>query len=760
VFLNPTTLLGLGLVSIPIIIYLINRHRYQKRRWAAMEFLLRAIRRNQRRLQLQNLLLLLVRCAIIALLVTAIARPVLRRSAISILPGASQNWVLCLDQSFSMGYREESRTLFGQAKETIAQMFDGIIKPGDLVAVMTFGVDPRVIVPPTRVNDDARARILREVEDIRLAATGMDLGASFTVLDEVASGILSPARMPEPKQIVLFSDFQRKDWLRGEGPRDPTILPIMDKIQKEGGGFLAAKLSPADTRSNVAITNLEVTPALVATDVWVEVRASLTNFGKDEASNIDLTIEVDRNTEDASVEPQLGDVVRVPAGETVTRILPYRFSTAGGHTIAAELRSDGLAIDNRRFLVLDIDESIKVLLVDGEPATEALDRETFHIEAALEPEDDSLGAAGRFSPFETRTVTVDQLAEVSWSEYAVVVLANVGELPLDKLDELAAYVRSGGALMVFLGPGVRPEFYNEHFRKDEAQKMLPVPLTQVHGDKKYPVHLEIADADHPLPRYFEERKDATHLDGPLIPFYMYQRLGPIPEDMPGVRVSFRYTDSERSPAVIDNAYGEGRVLWVTSTADQEWNELSAWPDFVVFLYESISYLTRFGLTSSNLGIGETFRKTYPVSRYASEVMLLAPEAEAQELERARNMRKVMKGLPGGNEFEIVHEETDVPGLYRLDLLRPNSPGADTTEHFAVNVSTEESNLDSMKDDDFQAAYESFRYRAFDATERLRAVRGEEELLAGRELWKHFVWIVLGLAVAETVLACYFGRKTA
>ena len=74
-FVNPALLGFLALGLIPIIIYLINRQRYRRRPWAAMEFLLRAMKRHQRRLRLENLLLLLIRTLAVLLFVFAMARP-------------------------------------------------------------------------------------------------------------------------------------------------------------------------------------------------------------------------------------------------------------------------------------------------------------------------------------------------------------------------------------------------------------------------------------------------------------------------------------------------------------------------------------------------------------------------------------------------------------------------------------------------------------------------------------------------------------
>src|SRR6201996_5706512 len=67
-FLNPGFLAaGAALISVPIIIHLINRLRFKRIRWAAMEFLLKAQKRNRRRLVIEQLLLLALRCFLVAL---------------------------------------------------------------------------------------------------------------------------------------------------------------------------------------------------------------------------------------------------------------------------------------------------------------------------------------------------------------------------------------------------------------------------------------------------------------------------------------------------------------------------------------------------------------------------------------------------------------------------------------------------------------------------------------------------------------------
>ena len=60
-FANPALLYGLAAASVPIIIHLLNRRKFREEPWAAMRFLLAAIRKNSRRIRIEQWLLLAVR---------------------------------------------------------------------------------------------------------------------------------------------------------------------------------------------------------------------------------------------------------------------------------------------------------------------------------------------------------------------------------------------------------------------------------------------------------------------------------------------------------------------------------------------------------------------------------------------------------------------------------------------------------------------------------------------------------------------------
>src|SRR3954470_4340847 len=96
----------LAAAAAPLLIHLWSRHRYREAPWAAMQFLLAAMRKNARRLQLQQWLLLAVRTLIIVLVVLAVAEPYGEH----LLAGdtaAPVHKIIVIDASYSMDYRGE-----------------------------------------------------------------------------------------------------------------------------------------------------------------------------------------------------------------------------------------------------------------------------------------------------------------------------------------------------------------------------------------------------------------------------------------------------------------------------------------------------------------------------------------------------------------------------------------------------------------------------------------------------------------------------
>ena len=76
--LNGLLAFGAAAFTVPLIIHLLHRSRYQTIEWGAMHLLQASKNLNSRRIQWQQLLLLLLRCALPVLLALAMSRPLLQ----------------------------------------------------------------------------------------------------------------------------------------------------------------------------------------------------------------------------------------------------------------------------------------------------------------------------------------------------------------------------------------------------------------------------------------------------------------------------------------------------------------------------------------------------------------------------------------------------------------------------------------------------------------------------------------------------------
>ena len=130
-FVHPGLAFGAALAAVPLLIHLLNRQRHRPMEWAAMRFVLAAYKRTRRRAQIENLILLLLRMAAVALLALAIARPFIGKdSPLAPLTESRQELVLVLDGSASTGYREGVASVRERIVEDRNRFFGGGVASG------------------------------------------------------------------------------------------------------------------------------------------------------------------------------------------------------------------------------------------------------------------------------------------------------------------------------------------------------------------------------------------------------------------------------------------------------------------------------------------------------------------------------------------------------------------------------------------------------------------------------------------------------
>src|SRR4051812_34230926 len=153
-FLNLALLGGVAALAIPIIIHLFHKSRFVVVKWGAMHPLESVIRVNQRRIKIEQLILLIIRAALPALLALAMARPVWKGMQ-KLLGETKTSTVVLLDNSYSMEASRAGQSNFAIAKEEAARMISNLRRGSEVQVVLMGEGGAAMLDAPTY--DTARA---------------------------------------------------------------------------------------------------------------------------------------------------------------------------------------------------------------------------------------------------------------------------------------------------------------------------------------------------------------------------------------------------------------------------------------------------------------------------------------------------------------------------------------------------------------------------------------------------------------------------
>ncbi len=733
-FVNPGMLAGLALVAAPILIWLFNRVRFRQIEWAAQTFLLRALRRSQKRLRIENFLLLLLRCLVLACFVLALARPRFQPLVRTDETDARRNVVILLDTSYSTSYQigsDATQTVHEKEKRAAKDLVRQL-RPVDRVSIVAFDEQARkVYATPRSVDSRTQREILDEIDSLpetQVTARGTDYAAAFHLLPDVLKrfdvgpdGQPLPSELPpSPKSIFLLSDNQRSGLLQNGALRDPTIKGMAEDVKKLGATIFVVDCG-ADEPKNAGVVSLETREPIVGTNLPCYIECTVRNFGtvapargvKGEALS-GLTLEYYIDGADAPVKAVSLDLLP----EEVRQLEPLRyvFHDKGAHRVRVSLKSDALQMDNERSLVIDVRDAVEVLLVDGEPKSEKWESETSFLQKALDPYGDASLGKELIHP---EVVPEPAFPAGNLRKYDLIVLANIVSLPDDHVAALETYAREGGAVVFAMGGLIDRDHYNDKLWR-HGTGIFPCSLGDVKGTTtsdrpgdRDPNAAEwvfaLADAEHPALSVFAEEDMKPILRTPSVYRFIEAkdltvatdkgrptqaavplRFVPRPPDIPessgtGAKPAEMSHDQvlEGAPALVEKAFGRGRVsAYLTSLGwhrDQPWTNTVSYPMYVVLWRQLALELARSSRPKRNIMIGDRFERV--IDEYAKTVEVIDPLGN-KEAFRPEN-------LEGRDQYLIVFPptaETRVGPAGSSELARaPDSGGVDKPGLYEVRL---------------------------------------------------------------------------
>jgi hypothetical protein len=789
-FANPAMLLGAFAITAPIALFLLNRFRFRTVEWAALIFLERAFRRQKRRLQLENLILLLIRCLILILLALAMARPTIRGDVPVDEEEASRNVVLLLDTSFSTGYQVGSteddtvrRRSLRAAKDLVAAL-----KNGDRVNVVAYDETVRVLyASPVLISDGTRKSVLTDLEEaheLEASQRGTDLGEALHVLPRVLRPFdFDPSGMPPPegapplkKTVFLLGDAQRLGFLDGKGQLiDKSLANTAAEIKQLGGALLLVNCGAVDP-VNVTVSRLETREPVVGRGLPCHIQVSLTNASALPLKDLTVEYYVDAPPGPRRAPQKMVSVGLGPESEVTPDPLRYVFRKAGLHRVEVRVKSDALQIDNSRHLVIDVREEVRVLLVDGENRDEdSWESETDFLKAALEITDQAEGKRGLIR---TTPATEADLASRRLEDEDLIVIANVVSLSEDVVHKLEEYTRQGGSLIFTVGGQVKAESYNELLWRG-GKGLLPCKLLEKRGNTKAK-----ASVDETAPEWvvtlgqheghavsmFAEKELGDWMHGASVFGFYTVELEPkekpegwtppwvpltlVPRTSGGDDVPNPGAASQ--PLLVEHTYGRGRVSVYLTTADDDWNNAVVYDVFyVLFWRELVLDLTRRARPLVNLSIGDRYERIFSAEEYAARIEIEAPSErrEGVPLEKLEGLEQFRLVYPVAEESGGLQEG----GLYTLErkgLAQGIDPDPD---YFAVRIDPREGDLAAFAADELAEAL-NLSVRQIKPAAAREALVADTGSAGNREYWREVIAAVLALLVLESILAALFGRR--
>lgn len=717
-FVTPALIGGALLVAVPIALHLIMRRESKRLVFPALRFVQQRQHVNQHRLKLRHLLLLALRCAIIAFLALALARPTLHGSGTAGKEGAPMAAALVFDNSLRMQYEQDNQTRLDKAKELADWLIHQL----------------PVEVPVTLVDRAGRQRgqdLDHEAAELRV--TRLEPTA---VVRPMAEALDDAIRWLESKkdyrgEIYVFTDMAVEAW------SPETITEFAKALDRTPGASVYLIDVGVAEPKDVGLGALKVSSERLAPGGVLRLDSQLQTLGDAANKAKEATVELFVGDEMNRSEKRGQQVVAMHAD----RPTPIEFSLAGlkpgPHQGFVRIAGrDALACDDVRYFTVDVRPPTKVLLVAEKPEDAVFLRE------ALSPT-----AAGELSQskFQCQVTTFDKLNEAQLGDYAAVCLLDPPPLAPGGWQKLASFAENGGGVGIFLGRHARREEMNAA----EAQKLLPGKLRWQSRDTTYvrPVAVE-----HPaLHELGELAATAPWSEFPVFKYWELEAgddpspaLSPTGKERVAAQVVASFANGK--PAVVERQVGAGVVLVMTTSisdaaADEPWNLLPTgsepWP-FIALTNGMVQHLSGGGRAQLNYTAGQTVVLPLGLDEQVSNYVLQMPDGSA-----------VRQSLtPGQRSLSIATAES--LGNYRV---RAGGQQEKLDRGFSINVPAEMTRLARVSTADSVKALGAERTHVATNRDEISQRVGLGRI--GREMFPLLILLVALAMAGEQLLANRF-----
>jgi len=554
-FLNPLLLFGLAAGILPILIHRLTQRKAFPRKFSAVRLLLQSQQVTAKPQRLKHLILLALRILAVLGIVFMMARPLLTHPGIAALRSEGAK-VIILDNSLSMGFREQGGERYDLAKKAAKEALIGF--EGEVAIIPTVDVQTaQTAAKGVQWRETEEA--LKELETIPFSFGRGDpasaLGLAYQRLKDLKTS----------KQILILSDMARGDW-------EALDLSKLGVVSDAEVTFLRIGGRNRDPNFCVKSVSLIEGEAVVGAPARLEV--GISNLSeKSETKLIQLFlsgIKIDQK----SIDVKAGE-----DGKVYFELFLEKPNWIDGEV---RLSEDRLPSDDIFYFPLKVREKVKVLIVDGDPRTSLKASESYYLLNALRP------GGLENSPFLVRVITEAEVASVDLRPYDAIFLLNAAK-PYP--SRLASFLELGRPVFIFLGDRSSPGEYN-------AFTLLPWRIGELRDLGQKSERIAQMDPGHDalnsLSRGSESLKSAS--------FRRYFKIEGSTRNL--------LTLGNQDPLLVEAEIGKSRLFLFTSSADLDWNDLPLKAAYLPLIQGLLKEAV--GLTGSSLPtglrVGEPFKE--------------------------------------------------------------------------------------------------------------------------------------------------------
>lgn len=736
---------GALLVSVPIIIHLLNRRRFKIVKWAAMEYLLQALKKNRRRIKFEQLILLATRCSLLLLLGLALARLLgCNDSSIASIAGQKAALhVFVIDNSYSMSYeadRPNARTHLDQAKLLAKQQIEQLAGGSESVAiVLAAKVRPQNAptsqpsTPEEVAQQSGRMILLRPSYDLKAALDAVDrIEQSYSSTDmpgalAAAAQVARDEKKQPLKFLYVLTDFTKSAW------DDPSASQLLKQEGQELSDVFSTRIRINDLgrpgQWNYAVTDVHPDSGLVTSTFPVTFLATIRGFGQGNDSVVQW------KWDDKLVEGGGGQIKPQPDSEPLRNpnVSNLIKGEGGAHVLSVSLLDDEkLKTDNTRYRIVKVASAMKVLIVEGERG-----RSGTYLDLNLAPKQDrdSTGHLRSSTYVVPEVISDDELPNRILTDYRAVILTGAGAVTTNQADQLAKFVRQGGTLMIFMGEKVSADAYNSIFL---PRHLLPGKLiarkTVTAEGKGYTFDFNPNGVLHPALKIFRG-EEGTGLDTAQI--FTYFQIELAPQDKPEIVLNYvpEKPNTPSDPAIIIHNLDKGRIVTFTTTANGEWNALPQKPAYIPLIHELLANSVDIGDHWMNLTVGQAVEIPPSLKLTANPVLSDVSGKPLPIDPIIENGQTLFRSRP-----------LDKPGLYQLSIGSEKLP-------IAVNVPAEEADLRLIPPEAVKKILGGIDMQMYADSIPASALARDD----GSDLGWTLMCLVLALAAVECFMAMRFGH---